>query len=55
MFAFVGIAVLAIVILFIVAFVITFVLLEKRKINKHKKNVNYQTEGKRNEEDINEN
>ncbi len=36
------------IVLFIVAFVITFVIIEKKKINKHKKNLNYQTEGMHN-------
>ena len=37
----------AVVVLFIVAFVITFIIVEKKKVNKHKKNINYQTEDKR--------
>lgn len=37
----------AVIVLFIVAFVITFVIVEKKKVNKHKKNINYQTEDKR--------
>jgi phosphotransferase system glucose/maltose/N-acetylglucosamine-specific IIC component len=35
------------VIIFVVAFVITFVVKEKKNINKHKKNQNYETEKKR--------
>ncbi len=38
----------AAIVLFIIAFVITFVIIEKKKVNKHKKNINYQTENERN-------
>lgn len=43
------------VVLFAVSFTITYILLEKRKINKHKKNLNYEPQSSNEIEEETEN